>query len=416
MKALRILSLIFQGLFIALIFSAISYIVGFKLGVFPKVNPYIVLSGSMSPAIETGSVVASVPQPAYGVGDIITFSTGGKESTTHRIIGLVNEAGTLKYQTKGDANKTVDPGLIDPGKVVGKAIITLPYVGYAANFAKTPKGFILLVIIPATIIVYEELRTILNEIRRLFLGYKPQATSYKPAKLNLADIFEPIGGSPVQAKILASPSPINRWLIAVPALAALTVAIGLTGSYFLDREVSSENILGAAADFDTPTPMPTPGVAQTLVINELLPNATCKQGQEAAVWLEIYNGYSTSVNLKDFSLTDGTTTIDLVNANNIIVAPQGLVLLAHSTSIFGTNKCWPDNGTQIANLGGQLNLNAPTLQLKDPQNNVIDTVKTSEFTLDPDQSIERIPKGWDTALGINFNVADFTAGTPTPGL
>lgn len=47
---------------------------------------YIVLSGSMSPAIETGSiaVVKPVAPESIQVGDVITFDGGSSSVTTHR--------------------------------------------------------------------------------------------------------------------------------------------------------------------------------------------------------------------------------------------------------------------------------------------------------------------------------------------
>lgn len=189
---------------------------------------------------------------------------------------------------------------------------------------------------------------------------------------------------------------------------------------FSDSATSTNNVFSAAQAFPTATPTPTPPIAQTLVINEVLPDSSCFQGQTEAQWLEIYNGFSTTVNLKNFKITDGTNTIDLVSAASVDVAPGGFVLLAHSTSIFGSNKCYQDNGTQVANLGGNLNIDVGHLQLLDSSSVVIDDVQWGGDTgLNPlqDQSIERDPTGRDTATGSSFNAADFVVKSPpTPGL
>lgn len=169
----------------------------------------------------------------------------------------------------------------------------------------------------------------------------------------------------------------------------------------------------------TPSPTPPPGIATTLVINEVLPDSSCFQGQTEAQWLEIYNGYNYAVNLKNFKITDGTNTIDLVTANSVIVQPGTLVILAHSTSIFGNNKCFPDPGVTIANLGGQLNIDTGLLKLLDQNNIIIDRVEWGSSPLTPaqNQSVERQPLGFDTAALDTFNSGDFTVrNPPTPGL
>jgi signal peptidase I len=90
---------------------------------------YVIVSGSMEPAIGTGSVVydRAVPVEDLAVGDIITFlpppEYNPEEPVTHRIHEIsrapqgttVNgkaAGGALQYRTKGDANKDVDPWTI----------------------------------------------------------------------------------------------------------------------------------------------------------------------------------------------------------------------------------------------------------------------------------------------------------------
>ena len=108
------------------------------------------------------------------------------------------------------------------------------------------------------------------------------------------------------------------------------------------------------------------------------------------------------------------------------VAPGGFVLLAHSTSIFGADKCYQDNGAPVSNLGGQLNIDTGLLQLLDSSSTIIDTVKWGTGTDDggnsldtpaQNESVERDPDGLDSATGTNFNASDFVVRTtPQPGL
>lgn len=133
----------------------------------PKV--FIVQSGSMEPAIKVGSVVIVKSVSDYRVGDIITFGPYSKTKppTTHRIYEIKGDCPNCTYVTKGDANNGPDQRDIRPADVVGKVMFDVPYVGYAVAAAKTPIGFALIIIIPAAIIVYDEVRKILGEVKNL---------------------------------------------------------------------------------------------------------------------------------------------------------------------------------------------------------------------------------------------------------
>ena len=130
---------------------------------------YTVLSGSMSPAIRTGSLVAVRPAPAYKKGDIITFVSldNPKETVTHRVFALKTAGGSTAYITKGDANSTADPAAVSPKAILGKTVLSVPLLGYPLGFAKTQLGFIVLIVIPAVLIIYNELLTVKKETVRL---------------------------------------------------------------------------------------------------------------------------------------------------------------------------------------------------------------------------------------------------------
>src|SRR5438045_529675 len=88
----------------------------------------------------------------------------------------------------------------------------------------------------------------------------------------------------------------------------------LSHSYFSDSGNSTSNVFAAAAEFPTtPTPTlsvtPTPPIAHTLVMNEVLPTSTCSSGQEQLQFVELWNGSGATVNLQQYSLSDGTNTI-----------------------------------------------------------------------------------------------------------
>lgn len=128
----------------------------------------VVKSGSMAPTIKTGAFVAIKKSADYQINDIINFKnkTNLTETTTHRIINTeTDEANQTFYITKGDANNTEDNQKITPDLINGKVVLDVPYLGYLVAFTQTGLGLILLIIIPATIIVYEEINTIRKEIK-----------------------------------------------------------------------------------------------------------------------------------------------------------------------------------------------------------------------------------------------------------
>lgn len=129
---------------------------------FGRYKLMVVLSGSMEPAIKMGSIVVIKPEKNYIKKDIITYQDLAKSKTTitHRVF----EASGSAYITKGDANKIPDTTKIFPKQIIGKVIFVIPYLGYPVSFTKTLPGLILVIVIPATIIVYQELVNLKNDI------------------------------------------------------------------------------------------------------------------------------------------------------------------------------------------------------------------------------------------------------------
>lgn len=140
---------------------------------------FVVQSGSMEPAIPTGSLVFVQSQPAYAVGEVITYSPEPLQANqtpettiTHRLIGTNEVASQTVFFTKGDANSVQDLDPIPEEQVIGKVTTFLPYLGYPVGFIKTQLGFILLIIVPATIIVYSELVVLKKEIVKMLAQKK----------------------------------------------------------------------------------------------------------------------------------------------------------------------------------------------------------------------------------------------------
>ena len=126
---------------------------------------------------------------------------------------------------------------------MGKSQLVIPYAGYVVDFAKKPQGFILFVIIPATIIVYEELRSITHEI----LGNRKRLR-YKDIKI-LSEKKSP--------NISVSKYP--NILVLLPIFGVVfVISFAVTKSFFLDKESNVSNVLGAGTWGPTPTPIEQP--------------------------------------------------------------------------------------------------------------------------------------------------------------
>ncbi|MDD7837373.1 signal peptidase I [Paenarthrobacter sp. AB444] len=117
------------------------------LAIGPRVLGYqtsTMLTGSMSPLINPGDVVVTVPTPVQDVkvGDIITYHIPVEDQRveTHRIVEITTTAdGGVAVQTKGDANNGLDPWIATlQGKTVDKQVATIPYVGNAIRVLREP--------------------------------------------------------------------------------------------------------------------------------------------------------------------------------------------------------------------------------------------------------------------------------------
>lgn len=117
------------------------------LAVGPRILGYqtsTMLTGSMSPFINPGDVVVTMPVPVreVGVGDIITYHIPVEDQRveTHRVTEITtNPDGATSVQTRGDANNGVDPWLATiNGTTVDRHVATVPYIGQAIRALREP--------------------------------------------------------------------------------------------------------------------------------------------------------------------------------------------------------------------------------------------------------------------------------------
>lgn len=133
-------------------------------------HSYVVLSGSMQPAIGPGDVILvdAVDIEAVEPGDVVTFNRGEGAPTTHRVLETVQTDGGPALRTKGDANEEPDPGLVHQSQLVGRVmslggvLLVIPAFGYVVEFANSGQGAVLIVFVPLTLLVLNEIYTRLD--------------------------------------------------------------------------------------------------------------------------------------------------------------------------------------------------------------------------------------------------------------
>jgi len=137
-----------------------------KSGYQPPLTSYVVQSGSMEPSIMTGDIILIRPENKYEINDVITFQDQKNRVVTHRISEVQIKGGETVFLTKGDANRSVDIEFVPREHVVGKVQFVIPRLGFLVSFAKSFLGIILLVVIPGTIVIYDELVGLFSSARK----------------------------------------------------------------------------------------------------------------------------------------------------------------------------------------------------------------------------------------------------------
>ncbi len=107
------------------------------------VDQYVVLSGSMEPAIPTGSVVlVNTHDKDVKTNDVFTYyveTADGELNVTHRAIEVTDSY----IVPKGDANEESD-GQIEPSRVKGKVVFHIPLLGYLVSHVTSKLKIVLI--------------------------------------------------------------------------------------------------------------------------------------------------------------------------------------------------------------------------------------------------------------------------------
>ncbi len=153
---------IFSTIMVAIIFVFAIVLVIMRLFGY---SLYTVMSGSMEPEYHVGSLiyVKQVNTDELEEGDVITFVADENNTVvTHRIENVVNENGTRKFQTKGDANDVADAKLVHNKNVLGTPTFQIPLLGYLAFYIQRPPG-IYIALVAGTLLLATIIAPTLNK-------------------------------------------------------------------------------------------------------------------------------------------------------------------------------------------------------------------------------------------------------------
>lgn len=154
-KGMRVFVKILSSfLVIFLLFLAVS-LLGVRLF---GVQVFTVLSGSMEPKYPVGSViyVKDVDLESLWVGDVVTFEVDRDLIVTHRIVSVEpanDDPQTVCFRTKGDANDTIDAGLLSMDRIIGEPVFMIPKIGFIADFMHTRSGRIISIVLVFLVIL-----------------------------------------------------------------------------------------------------------------------------------------------------------------------------------------------------------------------------------------------------------------------
>ena len=144
----KIIDIIITSVMVVVIIFAALIAGGRLIGL----QPYTVISGSMSPKYPVGSMiyVKKTTAAELKVNDPITYTLESGTVVTHRIIEILPDEDNptvVRYRVKGDANDDADGEPVHIKNVIGKPVFCIPLIGYVAYFIQRPPGNYMLIML-----------------------------------------------------------------------------------------------------------------------------------------------------------------------------------------------------------------------------------------------------------------------------
>ncbi len=134
---------------------------------------YVIVSGSMTGSYDRGSIVytKTVPVADLRVGDTITYAPppgmSPTELVTHRIASVEQGPDGPVFQTKGDANRTVDPWKFTLADATQPRVeFGIPYVGFLVAALSDRDTRMALIGGPALLVALLTLGGVARDVRR----------------------------------------------------------------------------------------------------------------------------------------------------------------------------------------------------------------------------------------------------------
>lgn len=155
---------VISAILVSMIVILAILLVGVRLA---GVQPYAVLSGSMSPTFSVGALIYVKPaQPQeVSVGDPITFKLDGTSVVaTHRVVRI--DAENQCFYTKGDANESPDGQPVTFDHLIGIPAFSIPLLGYISNFITTPPGLFIAIATVLAIVAFSFLPGIVEKAEK----------------------------------------------------------------------------------------------------------------------------------------------------------------------------------------------------------------------------------------------------------
>jgi signal peptidase len=125
----------YSGWIVVLIIFTV--LVWFQSGAFGA-QPLVVVSGSMSPSIDVGDIIITLPSQVkdINVGDVISYRIESLPApVVHRVVSVDRTTGSTIITTKGDALKEADRPIVISTGTVGKVAFTIPKIGWISIYA-----------------------------------------------------------------------------------------------------------------------------------------------------------------------------------------------------------------------------------------------------------------------------------------
>lgn len=147
----RVLATVVVGL------AGVALTVGVIVPRIAGATTYTVLSGSMTPTLRVGELIAVRPASQITTGDVITYQvrSGASPMVTHRVVGIGSTVGGERvYRTRGDANEAADSTLVRAVQVRGKLWYHVPYLGYVSVWLTGGRRGVIAAVVAVALLCY----------------------------------------------------------------------------------------------------------------------------------------------------------------------------------------------------------------------------------------------------------------------